>query len=437
MAAWLLVATLLTTFLARLFLEPPAERAALELLGGHAVRIAQELAAAPPPERRDRLEALERSLGYSLAMEPARSGPSPTAEWRAAGLFVTARAPGTPGQVRLGPLPAGRIATLPEVILLALAVSLAVAGLATRSISRRIQSLEQVAEQMCKGDFTARAPVAEGDLLDVIARSLNRLADRIGQLLSDERDLLRTVAHEVRAPIARMRFRVDRIQTRAADAAAERIQPRATDAERSDSADSAGLVADLQQVDALFEELLTYVAFDEFDYERPVLQTETIPLATSVRAVVNEVTATAEHLSVTVQGSENATIIANRRLFDRAITNLLLNAIAYGEGQITIHIREHHQNCVVDVQDNGPGIPERDRLQVVKPFVRLGKKKTRGTGLGLAIVTRIMALHEGRLHIVDAPDGGASMQLVWKNARPRPASRWRLLLGPVARRKAG
>jgi signal transduction histidine kinase len=172
------------------------------------------------------------------------------------------------------------------------------------------------------------------------------------------------------------------------------------------------------------------VAFDEFDYQRPVLQTTSIPLASSVRALVDEVTATAADLSVTVQGSESAMIVANRRLFERAVTNLLLNAMSYGEGKIAVWVREHEQHCVVDVQDNGPGIPERDRLQVIKPFVRLGKKKTRGTGLGLAIVTRIMALHEGRLHIVDAPGGGASMQLVWKNARPRPLRRWQLLLGP-------
>jgi two-component system, OmpR family, sensor histidine kinase RstB len=418
-ALWLLLATLLTTLLARAFLEAPAERAALDLVGGHAARIAQQLAEAPADQRRERAQAIERALGYGMGLEPAQSGPSPRAEWRSSGLFVIARAPGTPGQVRMGPLPAGRVATLPEVVLLALGVSLGVAWLGARPIWRRIQALDQVASRMCKGDFAARAPAVEGDVLDVVARSLNRLADRIGQLLSDERDLLRTVAHEVRAPIARMRFRVEHIQGGAGDA---------------EGSESAGLVGDLQQVDGLFEELLTYVAFDEFDYERPVLQTTTIPLASSVRAVVDEVTATAADLSVSVDGSESATIVANRRLFERAVTNLVLNAMAYGEGKIAVFVREHEQHCVVDVQDNGPGIPERDRLQVVKPFVRLAKKKTRGTGLGLAIVTRIMALHEGRLHIVDAPGGGASMQLVWKNARPRPLSRWRLLLGPVAKR---
>jgi nitrogen fixation/metabolism regulation signal transduction histidine kinase len=65
---------------------------------------------------------------------------------------------------------------------------------------------------------------------------------------------------------------------------------------------------------------------------------------------------------------------------------------------------------------------------VIKPFVRLSTKKTRGTGLGLAIVTRIMNLHQGKLHIVDAPSGGASIQLVWKNVNYKPRARTSRLL---------
>ncbi len=153
---------------------------------------------------------------------------------------------------------------------------------------------------------------------------------------------------------------------------------------------ASGLISDLQQVDRLFEELLT----------------------------------TDESALVEVKGAPGVEIIANLKLFDRAVTNLLLNAVAYGGPRVTVFVREFRDECVVDVQDSGPGIPELDRPKVIKPFVRLSKKKTRGTGLGLAIVCRIMKLHAGRLHILNAPSGGASIQLVWKNARPRPRRRW-------------
>ena len=78
---------------------------------------------------------------------------------------------------------------------------------------------------------------------------------------------------------------------------------------------------------------------------------------------------------------------------------MLLNAAAYGGLTIRIDIREFETECVVDVQDGGPGIPELDRPKVIRPFVRLAKKKAKGTGLGLAIVSRIMRLHDGSLHL--------------------------------------
>jgi two-component system sensor histidine kinase RstB len=260
---------------------------------------------------------------------------------------------------------------------------------------------------MCQGDFTARVDEDKSEMLAGIGGSLNQLADRIGQLLTDERDLLRTVAHEVRAPISRMRFRVERIHERVSDELGK---------------DARGLVTDLQQVDNLFEELLTYVAFDEFDAERPALQTGPIAVVATVKRLVDEVTSTEKSVTVEVRGPESAVVVANPKLFERAVTNLLLNAVAYGGRKITVWVRDFAEECVVDVQDSGPGIPELDRPKVIKPFVRLSTKKTRGTGLGLAIVTRIMNLHQGKLHIVDAPTGGASIQLVWKKANSKPAT---------------
>jgi signal transduction histidine kinase len=139
----------------------------------------------------------------------------------------------------------------------------------------------------------------------------------------------------------------------------------------------------------LFEELLTYVAFDEFDYERPALQTSAIEVISTVQRLVSDVTSTEPAVSVHVQGAENAKIVANPKLFGRAVTNLLLNAVAYGGGKISIYVREFPKECVVDVQDAGPGIPERDRPRVVKPFVRLASKKTprRGDGRASAVGT--------------------------------------------------
>jgi signal transduction histidine kinase len=408
--------TLVLVALERLVLESPADSVILRILRGHAALHADTLARTAPADRRAKVDELERTLGYPIRMEVALGSPEPRAEWRAGAVHVVAGVPGTPGQLTFGPIPYGHVPAVPAVVAVSALLSALCAWFALRPLMLRVRSLEQAAAAIRAGNFATRVRHDAGDPLDNIGASLNQLADRIGQLLSDERDLLRTVAHEVRAPISRMRFRIERIHDRA---------------DASFSKDSSGLISDLQQVDRLFEELLTYVAFDEFDYERPKLQTTTIEVTAAVSRIVAEVTATEESVVVEVKGAPGVEIIANLKLFDRAVTNLLLNALAYGGPQVTVFVREFRQECVVDVQDAGPGIPELDRPKVIKPFVRLSKKKTRGTGLGLAIVSRIMKLHEGRLHILAAPSGGASIQLVWKNARPGPRRRW--AIGSVQR----
>jgi signal transduction histidine kinase len=401
----ILGAILVAGLLLRLTVASPVDETTLRLLAGHVALHTKAIGSTPPAERRGRVRELSKSLGYSVRMEPRSGTTDIRSEWRAGELFVVAPVPQTPGQLAFGPLPYQRPTEMPLTALVVLAVALVVAWLGLRPIFRRIRSLEKASARMCKGDFTVRVDDDPSPMLAGIARSLNLLADRIGQLLSDERDLLRTVAHEVRAPISRMRFRVERIHERVADELGK---------------DARGLVSDLQQVDNLFEELLTYVAFDEFDAERPPLQTKPIPVADTVRRLVDEVTSTEKSVTVEVHGSETAVVVANPKLFERAVTNLLLNAVAYGGPQIHVFIRDFAKECVVDVQDSGPGIPELDRPKVIKPFVRLSTRKTRGTGLGLAIVTRIMNLHQGKLHIVDAPRGGASIQLVWKNVNYEP-----------------
>jgi signal transduction histidine kinase len=117
------------------------------------------------------------------------------------------------------------------------------------------------------------------------------------------------------------------------------------------------------------------------------------------------------------------------------VANLVRNAVNYGNSRVTVIMRGFPQASVVDVQDDGPGIPEAERPLVIKPFVRFerGNRQVRGTGLGLAIVTRIMRLHHSSLHVVDAPRGGASCQLVWN----QPAVRRRTWRELWARRATG
>ena len=398
--------TLFTQVATMMYLDNVAADDVLAMLAGPSTLVADSIANTPPPQRRDEGERLAERLGYPINFQDLLRPGAPRTEWRGGGLVVIAPIPDDSGEVILGPLPYDQEASqyIGWVILVPLVLAILLALGATYPMVRDIRKLEDASRRMQRGDFGVRYQSEEGDALSEVGASLNDLADRIGQLLSDERDLMRTVAHEVRAPIARMRFRVEMLQSAVSE---------------EDNRHATGLVGDLAQVDGLFEELLTYVAFDEFDQERPELTTTRFNMGEAVRSVVDEIADVPADRTITVEGDADVSVVANRKLFDRAVANLVRNAVAYSDSQVRVVLRSYARECVVDVQDDGPGIPENDRPKVIKPFVRLDTsgKKPRGTGLGLAIVSRIMRLHRGRLHIVDAPRGGASCQLVWANDR--------------------
>lgn len=104
-------------------------------------------------------------------------------------------------------------------------------------------------------------------------------------------------------------------------------------------------------------------------------------------------------------------VLGNRLALRRVFSNLLDNAIAYGQ-VAQIAIISGHGRVVVIIDDSGPGIPAEMRDMVREPFVRLERSRARttgGSGLGLAIVSNLVAQHEGRFTISDAPGGGARM----------------------------
>ena len=103
---------------------------------------------------------------------------------------------------------------------------------------------------------------------------------------------------------------------------------------------------------------------------------------------------------------------ANRELIGQAMVNLLENAVKYakpdgeGQGRITVGLRQLDGRVLIEVADNGPGIPEEDRKRVLERFVRLEKSRSEtGSGLGLSLVDAVTRLMGGNFRIEDNAPG--------------------------------
>jgi signal transduction histidine kinase len=307
------------------------------------------------------------------------------------------RGPGGPGRF-LGlrpPPPPGGLFLLSVIGIPILLVGPAIYFL-IRPLDRRIHALSAVAEKFGEGDLESRAEPSAGDALGELMGTFNRMADQIKGLIDGQNELLRGVSHELRTPLARLFFIVD-------DAEAAK-----TDEERNEQL--ARIQKALTEMNDLVEELLTFVRLD-----RERVEAERHPV--DVGMVLNDLKELASDLrsGVIVEiDCGKVTLQAIPRLFKRAVQNLLTNAVRHAESTVYLSCRKAEEHIVVAVEDDGPGIPEEQRVRILEPFIRVDESRNSqigGIGLGLAIVNRVVALHDGRLEVTERPEGGARFLL--------------------------
>ncbi|WP_437883016.1 ATP-binding protein [Pseudomonas sp. LRF_L74] len=298
----------------------------------------------------------------------------------------------------------------PELLILVSLLGLSLTGLIlyllVRRLERRLQGLEQAASLLASGHLDTRVPGAGVDSVGRLAAAFNSMAERLQNLLGMQRELVRAVSHELRTPVARLRFGLEMI----GDAETEQARRKYME----------GMDSDIQDLDGLVDEMLVYARLEQgspaLNYQRVDLHAmierliaELAPLKASVRVELGP--------SRNAPGNEGAWLEAEPRYLQRALQNLLSNAMRHAESRVRISYRFGHRRCRLDVEDDGPGIPEEAWERVFAPFLRLDDSRTRasgGHGLGLSIVRRIIHWHAGHAHIGRSVDlGGAHFSLIW------------------------
>jgi signal transduction histidine kinase len=122
--------------------------------------------------------------------------------------------------------------------------------------------------------------------------------------------------------------------------------------------------------------------------------------------------ALAHDVEIKLQAPTALSVRADRDAVNQILLNLLDNAVKYGpSGQtISVEATQEGNRLLLSVQDQGPGIPQHERDAIWEPYKRLSHADSgtvAGTGIGLAVVDELVALHDGRVWVEDAPDGGA------------------------------
>lgn len=278
---------------------------------------------------------------------------------------------------------------------LALAVTVACWWPLLRGITTSLRQLERATEGMASGRFDAGPGLARADELGRLSAAMARMGARLGTLLSGQKRFLGDTAHELRSPLGRMQV------------ALGILDARVNDSER-------GYVRDLQEdveaLSSLTDELLQF-ARAEFG-TRPT-EPSPVPVAATARRVAEREGAGAS-LQVTVP--ESLQVLAQAALFERALANVVRNAVRYAAdaGPIEVAARAEGAWAVVTVRDAGPGVPREAVDRLFEPFFRLDAARTRrtgGAGLGLAIVRSAIEASGGRVSCRNLEPAGFEVRI--------------------------
>ncbi|GJM10049.1 MAG: hypothetical protein DHS20C11_23250 [Lysobacteraceae bacterium] len=238
-----------------------------------------------------------------------------------------------------------------------------------------------------------------------VERAFNGLQQRIDdatqrwqQTLSSQRDLLHAVAHEFRSPIARLRFAQDML----ADVESE--SERANLVEKVDTA--------IVELDDLVREVLGYSRIRDGGYR---LQRSLVDVEPLLEQVADKIRQVYSNIELVIHADDTSVpILADQRLTERAIINVIRNAARYAVRRVDIELTADSQHLEIVVNDDGPGIAPGKRDRVFEPFTRLDASRSRdsgGSGLGLAIVRAIMQQHQGAIRCEESRSGGARFVL--------------------------
>lgn len=307
------------------------------------------------------------------------------------------------GALAAGPVnPAIPRGVWPIGVILAVVGLPVIAGLLSLRVGQELSKVERASRALAVGELGARVENSRGPSNE-LAAAFNAMADRIEHLIRSRDELVQAVSHELGSPLSRLRFHVALLET---PSEAPQLEERLR-----------AMTRELDALDELVAELLTYVQTDELKIERTIFspQRSLADLAELATLEASEQTAN----RVEVELPDGVLLNADQRLFQRAVENILRNAVQHARGRIALALAEDADSVRVAVHDDGPGIPAELRDKVMVPFYRLQPdraRKTGGVGLGLAIVSRILERHGGRIEIGRSPLGGAVVETIWPKA---------------------
>jgi signal transduction histidine kinase len=243
-----------------------------------------------------------------------------------------------------------------------------------------------------QGNLSLRIHSPRKDEVGQLGRSFNQMAERLERLIVSERKLLADISHELRSPLARLKFAVKLARTSEdSKMALDRIE------------------RDINRIASLVTEIIEMTSIED---DPAAQKMAAVPFQEVIDEVVRDCSLEAHFhgCSIAVEGVLRHRVTGNRELLRRAVENVLRNGIRYSPQDSTVRLTlsEYGRKALVEVRDYGPGVPPESLGRIFDPFFRVEEARLAtggGSGLGLSIAKRAVQLHQGNITAENASPG--------------------------------
>ena len=265
------------------------------------------------------------------------------------------------------------------ILLLSVIAVTPLAWLFARRLAQPITAFADAAERLGKDPRTPPLTITGSGEVVAAANAFNMMQERLRRYVEDRTAMVGAIAHDLRTPLTRLKFRIEAVP--------DDVRPK--------------LAADIDQMEAMIAATLGFVR----DTNRPAERTK-LELSSLLESVMDEAAETGG--DTTVERAEKTIIEGDPVALKRLVSNLVENALKYG-GRARGRAFSEDGMAIIEIDDDGPGVPPADLERVFEPFYRgepSRNRETGGMGLGLAVVRSLARAHGGDVTLANRLGGG-------------------------------